>query len=78
MNFGILGHDLIDHIAEFLDSLPQKPITKETTPNKLQQLLGGEKLPEEGNGHCTIAFRNMRICYLIIHYSMDIRASGVI
>jgi glutamate/tyrosine decarboxylase-like PLP-dependent enzyme len=46
--FRKLGHDLVDRIAEFLDALPQKTVTKDTTPNKLQQLLGSDKIPEQG------------------------------
>jgi glutamate/tyrosine decarboxylase-like PLP-dependent enzyme len=46
--FRNLGHDLVDRIADFLDSLPQRPVTHETTPKKLQQLLGDEKIPDQG------------------------------
>jgi len=46
--FRTLGHDLVDQIADFLDSLPQKPVTRETTPAKLQQILGGSSIPERG------------------------------
>lgn len=47
--FRSLGHDLVDSIAEFLDSLPQRPITRDESPNKLQQLLGSHPLPEHGS-----------------------------
>ena len=46
--FRSLGHDLVNQIADFLDSMPQNPLTRETTPKKLQELLGEEKLPEQG------------------------------
>ena len=46
--FRVLGYDLVDRVADFLDSLPQRSVTRDTTPNKLQQLLGGEKIPEQG------------------------------
>jgi len=46
--FRMLGHDLIDRIADFLDTLPQRPVTRDTAPNKLQQVLGGDKIPEQG------------------------------
>lgn len=48
-DFRVLGHDLVDRIAEFLDSLPHGPVTRDTTPIKLQQLLGGDKFPEQGS-----------------------------
>jgi len=46
--FRALGHELVDQIADFLDSLPQRPVTRETTPAKLQQVLGGGDIPEQG------------------------------
>jgi len=46
--FRSLGHDLVNRIADFLDSMPQNHLTRETTPKKLQELLGEEKLPEQG------------------------------
>lgn len=46
--FRALGHDLIDRIADFLDSLPERPVTHDQTPNRLQQLLGNGPIPETG------------------------------
>ena len=47
--FRALGHGLVDRVADFLDSLPRRPVTRDTTPNKLQQLLGADKFPEQGS-----------------------------
>lgn len=46
--FRALGQELVDQIADFLDSLPHRPVTRETTPAKLQQVLGGSSIPELG------------------------------
>ena len=47
--FRTIGHNLVDQIADFLDSLPQRPVTRYTTPAKLQQLLGDRPIPEQGS-----------------------------
>ena len=47
--FRSLGYDLVNRIADFLDSLPEKPITKNSTPAKLQEILGNKNLPEHGS-----------------------------
>lgn len=47
-DFRRLGHSLVDRIAGFLDSLPQRPVTREATPNKIRQLFGGDRIPEDG------------------------------
>ncbi|HEY3476904.1 MAG TPA: pyridoxal-dependent decarboxylase, partial [Anaerolineales bacterium] len=47
-DFRALGHDLVDRIANFLDSLPQGPVTNYKTPHQLQQLLGAKEIPEHG------------------------------
>ena len=47
-NFRKLGHQLVDDIAEFLEELPQRPVTTAETPQALRQQLGPDHLPERG------------------------------
>jgi len=43
------GHALVDSIADFLESLPDRPVTIDETPEAIRDLLGGDTpLPEEG------------------------------
>jgi glutamate/tyrosine decarboxylase-like PLP-dependent enzyme len=43
------GHALVDTIATFLSSAPQRPVTSPVSPDHLQQLLGGDTpIPESG------------------------------
>jgi len=46
--FRSLGHLLVDRVADFLESLPQRAVTHDATPTKIQQLLRMEKIPEKG------------------------------
>ena len=44
------GHSLVDAIAGFLDSLPQRPLTRSESPQKVQGALGADAgLPENGS-----------------------------
>ncbi len=47
--FRRLGHDLVDRIAAFLDSLPNRPVTPAPSPQTIQGLLAGfGGVPEDG------------------------------
>jgi len=46
--FRRLGHDLIDRLAEFLASLPDRPVTPAEPPELVRGLLGDGGLPEMG------------------------------
>lgn len=47
--FRELGHDLVDRIADFLRSLPERPVTRGEAPEKVRDLIGEDApLPEEG------------------------------
>jgi glutamate/tyrosine decarboxylase-like PLP-dependent enzyme len=47
--FRALGHRLVDRIAEFLDSLPQKPVTRGESVSVVREALGAERsLPANG------------------------------
>jgi aromatic-L-amino-acid decarboxylase len=47
--FRVLGHQLVDKIADFLDQLPQRPVTTGESPQDIRRLLGADSLPEQGS-----------------------------
>jgi glutamate/tyrosine decarboxylase-like PLP-dependent enzyme len=42
------GHELVDRISEFLESLPARPVTAAATPENVRKLIGGGPLPADG------------------------------
>ncbi|HZN56774.1 MAG TPA: aspartate aminotransferase family protein, partial [Planctomycetota bacterium] len=46
--FRVLGHTLVDRLAEFLEELPQRRVTTSKSPAQLRALLGDDALPERG------------------------------
>ncbi len=46
--FRALGHALVDRVADFIASLPDRPITPADSPTAIRQLLGADSLPEHG------------------------------
>jgi aromatic-L-amino-acid decarboxylase len=46
--FRRIGHRLIDDIADFLDSLPRRPVTSGATPKSIRSILGEKPLPVHG------------------------------
>ena len=46
--FRRLGHDLVDDVADFLRSLPQRPVTKSETPDEVARLTGNGPVPRRG------------------------------
>jgi glutamate/tyrosine decarboxylase-like PLP-dependent enzyme len=42
------GHALVDEIANFYDSLRERPLTRSATPASIRALLGADELPEKG------------------------------
>ena len=46
--FRKLGHELIDQVADFLGSLPNRPVTTGEAPTHIRNLLGQKAMPEEG------------------------------
>ncbi len=48
-SFRRAGHALVDSIADFLDSIPEGPVTPDESPETLRELIGGDvAMPEEG------------------------------
>jgi aromatic-L-amino-acid/L-tryptophan decarboxylase len=47
--FRSLGHQLVDQIAAFLESLPERPVTSNESPADLRRLLAADRtLPQQG------------------------------
>ena len=46
--FRRLGHRVVDHLADFLQSLPQRPVTPGISPGEVRALLGNKPLPQRG------------------------------
>ena len=47
-DFKQIGYQLIDNIAEFIDTIDERPVTPGETPQQLQSILGDATLPENG------------------------------
>jgi len=47
--FRKLGHKLVDDVAEFLDGLPRRPVTRGESPQEIRRLLGSDTLPQSGS-----------------------------
>jgi aromatic-L-amino-acid decarboxylase len=46
--FRAAGHKLVDEIAAFLESIPQRPVVPPVTPRGLREAMGTGSLPEQG------------------------------
>jgi aromatic-L-amino-acid/L-tryptophan decarboxylase len=48
--FRLLGHQMVDRVSDFLDSLPGRPVTTGESPQQIRQALdAGRTLPKEGS-----------------------------
>ena len=48
--FRAAGHRLVDTIAEFYESLPERPVTRADTPQEIRALLGDASAARPGRG----------------------------
>ncbi len=46
--FRVAGHRLVDAVARFLESLPERPVTRAETATEIRTLLGDGGLPDHG------------------------------
>ncbi|WP_276500426.1 pyridoxal phosphate-dependent decarboxylase family protein [Terrimonas pollutisoli] len=54
--FRTIGHALIDQLADFLEQLPGKKVTKGLTPSEVRKSMGADNhLPENGSDAATLA-----------------------
>lgn len=47
-DFRKVGYQVVDQLADFLEYLPQRPVTPGETPSDIRKLLGNKSLPDEG------------------------------
>ena len=47
-SFRSIGHKLIDDIAEMLENISHRPLTKGESPSMLKSILGSSSLPSNG------------------------------
>ena len=48
-DFRLLGHQLVDRLADWLDEIPTRPVTHGETPAEIRQILGDQSLPDKGS-----------------------------
>ncbi len=53
-DFRKIGYSLIDAIAQFLDTIDEKPVTTGESPSQVEKLLGSSSLPEKGRDVSTL------------------------
>ena len=47
-DFKKIGHQLVDDVADFLDTIAERSVTKGETPEQIQKLLGSNTFPTDG------------------------------
>lgn len=52
--FKAIGHQLIDSIAEFIDTIHERPVTTGESPKQIQNILSRRSLPEKGSSAATL------------------------
>jgi aromatic-L-amino-acid/L-tryptophan decarboxylase len=55
--FKSIAYQLVDTIAEFIDTIAEKPVTTGETPSQIQTVLGNAVLPENGTSASELFFR---------------------
>lgn len=48
-DFRKVGYQVVDQLANFLECLPQLPVTTGETPTQIRKILGENSLPDEGD-----------------------------
>ena len=65
--FKKIGHQLVDAIAVFLETIKEKPVTTGETPKQIQEILGDASLPENGSAAEDIITKSSQ---LLINHSL--------
>ena len=74
-DFRKAGYKVVDKIADFLDSLSDKPVSPGKTVAEIKQILGNNKLPLNGIP-LKKYLKKQQISYLIIQHLMVIQNFG--
>lgn len=53
-DFRSLGHALVDQLAEYFETLPERSVTRPQPPSAVRSLLGSDRLPNEGTDPGTL------------------------
>jgi aromatic-L-amino-acid decarboxylase len=62
--FRALGHRLVDQLAEFLESVPQRPVTRDESPSAVREALDLEgPLPESGMDPARLLDQTARLLF---------------
>src|SRR5687768_5074485 len=62
--FRQLGHQLVDDVAAFLDSLPERPVTRDPSAAALRALLGDDApLPDQGEDAAALLAQASRLLF---------------
>jgi glutamate/tyrosine decarboxylase-like PLP-dependent enzyme len=61
--FQKLGYELIDKIADFIDSIDKNAVTTTKTPSELQKILGNSSLPEYGTSSSELLSKTTNLLF---------------
>lgn len=61
--FRALGRDLVDQIADLLDTLPSRPVASGCTPEQIRNVLGGSGVPEAGADPAVLLDETTRLLF---------------
>jgi glutamate/tyrosine decarboxylase-like PLP-dependent enzyme len=62
-DFRDLGHSLIDQIADFLESLPNRPLTTGEPPTRIKKLIGQGSLPQDRSDSKALLTRTAQLLF---------------
>src|SRR5690349_10680451 len=61
--FRRVGHNLVDQIANYIDTISERPVTTRKSAGELHALLGEQSLPEKGTDSEAILNRAARLLF---------------
>jgi glutamate/tyrosine decarboxylase-like PLP-dependent enzyme len=66
-DFRKIGHDLVDRIADFLDTIDKRDVTRDESPRRLQTILGNKPWSDKGQPADELI---ARACQLLFEHSL--------
>ena len=61
--FAAIGHQVVERVAGFIDTIWERPVTTGESPAVLKQLLGNDALPENGTPANTLMLKAMDLLF---------------